>query len=126
MEIPCGIPCRTQGLDVLEQAGTALGIGWVLPTLWGCSLYFCQGLGTSVSWQALKSHLTPNQSIRGAKERGDKMGQDRENSGAEAGAASAALNPPHPSLGLTRAASGTRGSCCWSQDCLSWGCSREL
>lgn len=46
------------------------------------------------------------------------MGQDRENSEAEAGAASAAVSPAQPSLGQSRAAFSTRGSRCWSGDCL--------
>lgn len=38
-------------MDVLEQAGIALGIRWVLLTVLAFRLSFCQVLGISASWQ---------------------------------------------------------------------------
>lgn len=122
MEIPCGIACRTWGMDVLDQAGMALGIGWVLPTVLGRSLYFCEVSGTSVPWQG-RGPAEPTQP-RSVNPRCEGEGIKRDRTGKtarqrEAGAASAAPNLPRPSLGQNRAAGSTRGSCCRSRDCLS-------
>lgn len=56
-------------MDVLDQAGIALGIRWVLLTVLAFRLYFCRVLGTSASWQG-RGLEEPNQLIHDAKERG--------------------------------------------------------
>lgn len=114
-EIPCGIPCRARGTDVLERAGRALGITWGLPTVLGCILYFCQVWG--------RSQHTPNPRSKGE---GIKRGRTGKTARQRRGLLHLLSIRPSPALGrpeqppaLGEGAAGARIACARAG---SWEC----